>query len=160
MSSIKNYDLFSSSLKQKINIDERAIEKFQKKSKAMSELINYIDTLIKLDKESYEIEADIGKGIFVKAIQNTSSKSIIVNIGLNVYIDLPYEDAKKVIIKQKDIIEKKIYLLEKEIIKNNSYIKLTKNLAETLKKQQLLDGNYEENKEFEELENTISSINI
>ena len=88
------------------------------------------------------------------------SKSIIVNIGLNVYIDLPYEDAKKVIIKQKDIIEKKIYLLEKEIIKNKSYIKLTKTLSETLKKQQLLDGNYEENKEFEELENTISSINI
>ncbi len=160
MTSIKNYDLFSSSLKQKIKIDERAIEKFQKKSKAMLELINYIDTLIKLDKESYEIEADIGKGIFVKAIQNTSSKSLIVNIGLNVYIDLPYEDAKKVIIKQKDIIEKKIYLLEKEIIKNKSYIKLTKTLAETLKKQQILDGNYEENKEFEELENTISSINI
>lgn len=160
MNSKKDYDLFVSSLKQKINIDEKAIEKFKKKVKSMTELINYIETLIKIDKDSHEIEANIGKGVFVKAIQNTSSKSIIVNIGINIYVDLPYEEAIKVILKQKDITEKKIYLLEKEIIKNKSYIKLTKTLSESLKKHQLLDGNYEENKEFEELENTISSINI
>lgn len=156
----KNYDLFISSLKQKINIDENSIESLKKKSKSMTQLIDYINTLIKLNKTSHEIEIDIGNGVYVKSKQDTSSKSIIINIGVNVYIDLPYEEAKEIILKQKDIIEKKIYLIEKEIIKNNSYIKLTQTLSQSLKKHQLLEGNYDENKEIEDITNTISSINI
>ena len=156
----KNYDLFISSLKQKINIDENSIENFKKKSKSMTQLIDYINTLIKLNKTSHEIEIDIGNGVYVKSKQDTSSKTIIINIGVNVYIELPYEEAKEIIFKQKDIIEKKIYLIEKEIVKNKSYIKLTQSLSQSLKKHQLLEGNYDENNEIEEITNTISSINI
>ena len=156
----KNYDLFISSLKQKINIDENSIQTLKKKIKSMTQLIDYLNTLIHLNKTSHEIEIDIGNGIYVKSKKDSSSKSIIINIGVNIYIDLPYEDAKKVIIKQKDIIEKKIYLLEKEIIKNKSYIKLTQILSQSLKKHQLLEGNYDEKKEIDEINNTISSINI
>ena len=156
----KNYDLFISSLKQKINIDENSIESLKKKSKSMTQLIDYINTLIKLNKTSHEIEIDIGNGVYVKSKQDTSSKSIIINIGVNVYIDLPYEEAKEIILKQKDIIEKKIYLIEKEIIKNKSYIKLTQTLSQSLKKHQLLEGNYDENKEIEDITNSISTINI
>ena len=156
----KNYDLFISSLKQKINIDENSIKNFKKKSKSMTQLIDYINTLIKLNKTSHEIEIDIGNGVYVKSKQDTSSKTIIINIGVNVYIELPYEEAKEIIFKQKDIIEKKIYLIEKEIVKNKSYIKLTQSLSQSLKKHQLLEGNYDENNEIEEITNTISSINI
>ncbi len=156
----KHYDLFISSLKQKINIDENSIENFKKKSKSMTQLIDYINTLIKLNKTSHEIEIDIGNGVYVKSKQDTSSKTIIINIGVNVYIELPYKEAKEIIFKQKDIIEKKIYLIEKEIVKNKSYIKLTQNLSQSLKKHQLLEGNYDENNEIEEITNTISSINI
>ena len=156
----KNYDLFISSLKQKINIDENSIESLKKKSKSMTQLIDYINTLIKLNKTSHEIEIDIGNGVYVKSKQDTSSKTIIINIGVNVYIELPYEEAKEIIFKQKDIIEKKIYLIEKEIVKNKSYIKLTQSLSQSLKKHQLLEGNYDENNEIEEITNTISSINI
>ena len=156
----KHYDLFISSLKQKINIDENSIENFKKKSKSMTQLIDYINTLIKLNKTSHEIEIDIGNGVYVKSKQDTSSKTIIINIGVNVYIELPYEEAKEIIFKQKDIIEKKIYLIEKEIVKNKSYIKLTQSLSQSLKKHQLLEGNYDENNEIEEITNTISSINI
>ena len=156
----KNYDLFISSLKQKINIDENSIQTLKKKSKSMTQLIDYINTLIKLNKTSHEIEIDIGNGIYVKSKKDSSSKSIIINIGVNVYIELPYEEAKEIIFKQKDIIEKKIYLIEKEIIKNKSYIKLTQILSQSLKKHQLLEGNYDEKKEIDEINNTISSINI
>ena len=156
----KNYDLFISSLKQKINIDENSIQTLKKKIKSMTQLIDYLNTLIHLNKTSHEIEIDIGNGIYVKSKKDSSSKSIIINIGVNIYIDLPYENAKEIIFKQKDIIEKKIYLIEKEIIKNKSYIKLTQILSQSLKKHQLLEGNYDENKEIEDITNTISSINI
>ena len=156
----KNYDLFISSLKQKINIDENSIQTLKKKIKSMTQLIDYLNTLIHLNKTSHEIEIDIGNGIYVKSKKDSSSKSIIINIGVNIYIDLPYENAKEIIFKQKDIIEKKIYLIEKEIIKNKSYIKLTQTLSQSLKKHQLLEGNYDENKEIEDITNTISSINI
>ena len=156
----KNYDLFISSLKQKINIDENSIQTLKKKIKSMTQLIDYLNTLIHLNKTSHEIEIDIGNGIYVKSKKDSSSKSIIINIGVNIYIDLPYENAKEIIFKQKDIIEKKIYLIEKEIIKNKSYIKLTQILSQSLKKHQLLEGNYDEKKEIDEINNTISSINI
>ena len=144
----KNYDLFISSLKQKINIDENSIQTLKKKIKSMTQLIDYLNTLIHLNKTSHEIEIDIGNGVYVKSKQDTSSKTIIINIGVNVYIELPYEEAKEIIFKQKDIIEKKIYLIEKEIIKNKSYIKLTQSLSQSLKKHQLLEGNYDENNEM------------
>ena len=156
----KNYDLFISSLKQKINIDENSIQTLKKKIKSMTQLIDYLNTLIHLNKTSHEIEIDIGNGIYVKSKKDSSSKSIIINIGVNIYIDLPYENAKEIIFKQKDIIEKKIYLIEKEIVKNKSYIKLTQILSQSLKKHQLLEGNYDEKKEIDEINNTISSINI
>ena len=137
----KNYDLFISSLKQKINIDENSIQTLKKKIKSMTQLIDYLNTLIHLNKTSHEIEIDIGNGIYVKSKKDSSSKSIIINIGVNIYIDLPYENAK-------------------EIIKNKSYIKLTQILSQSLKKHQLLEGNYDEKKEIDEINNTISSINI
>ena len=57
------------------------------------------------------------------------------------YVDMSYPEAIENLLTQEKIIEKRILLINKELIKNKSYIKLTKGINETLVKHQLLEGN-------------------
>ena len=59
----------------------------------------------------------------------------------DIYVDLTYPEAINNLLTQQKIIDKKIIIIKKELVKNKSYIKLTKGINETLVKHQMLEGN-------------------
>ena len=141
-----NVDLFIKDLENKIIFDERKLEEMNSKNKNISGLIEYIKNLqILLRNEDNEdgsiIRCDIGDGIFVNGKLNKKTKNILINIGRDVYVELTFPEAIDNLLNQQKIIEKKIIIIKNEIIKNKSYIKLTKGINETLVKHQLLEGN-------------------
>ena len=72
---------------------------------------------------------------------NKNNKKILINVGSDVYVDLTYPEAIDNLLTQQKLIEKKIIVIKKELVKNKSYIKLTKGINETLIKHQMLEGN-------------------
>lgn len=150
------YNNFMSSLTQKITVDEQLYETYQKKIFNINELQGYIETQEKLTNKELnkQIKINIGDGIFVDAI-HPPSKTIILNIGLNYYAEIEHDKAKAILEKQKTILLKKSELLQKEIIKNKSYFKLTKDLSNQLDTHQKFSDTQEE-----KVKSNISSINI
>ena len=87
------------------------------------------------------IKCDIGNGIYMDGKLNKKDKKILINIGHDVYVDMSYPEAIDNLLNQEKIIEKRILIVKKELVKNKSYIKLTKGINETLIKHQFLEGN-------------------
>ena len=142
----KNVDSFINDLENKIILDEKKLEEFEKQKQNIIGLIEYIKNLQVLlmkpeTEEGSIIKCNIGNGIYMDGKLNKENKKIIINIGHNVYVDMDYPEAIENLLSQQKIIEKRILLVKKELIKNKSYIKLTKGINETLIKHQLLEGN-------------------
>ena len=142
----KNVDSFINDLENKIILDEKKLEEFEKQKQNIIGLIEYIKNLQVLlmkpeTEEGSIIKCNIGNGIYMDGKLNKKNKKIIINIGHNVYVDMDYPEAIENLLIQQKIIEKRILLVKKELIKNKSYIKLTKGINETLIKHQLLEGN-------------------
>ena len=142
----KNVDSFINDLENKIILDEKKLEELEKQKQNIIGLIEYIKNLqILLMKPETEegsiIKCNIGNGIYMDGKLNKENKKIIINIGHNVYVDMDYPEAIENLLLQQKIIEKRILLVKKELIKNKSYIKLTKGINETLIKHQFLEGN-------------------
>ena len=91
------------------------------------------------------IQCNIGNGIYMNGKLNKSNKQIIINIGHDVYVEMSYPEAIDNLLNQAKIIDKRILLIRKELVKNKSYIKLTRGINETLVKHQLLEGNLVQN---------------
>ena len=83
---------------------------------------------------------------------------MIFNIGLDVYVEMDYDQVEKILIKRKDIIVKRAELLKAEMIKNKSYYKLTKDLSNQLKMERL--SSIADVMDKNKLPNKISSMNI
>ena len=146
MEKYKNVDSFINDLENKIILDEKKLEEFEKQKQNIIGLIEYIKNLQVLlmkpeTEEGSIIKCNIGNGIYMDGKLNKENKKIIINIGHNVYVDMDYPEAIENLLLQQKIIEKRILLVKKELIKNKSYIKLTKGINETLIKHQLLEGN-------------------
>ena len=159
----KNYDFFLDNINQKIKINENQINENNKKIENIKNLEEYIENLIMFNQDKYNIEIDIGNGIYVSAENDFSKKTIIINIGSNYYAEIPFEEALEIIRKQRGVLERKNKLIEKEYIKNRSYSKLTKILYDSLKNQQFFDNINEQNNisEIDNIKNSnINSINI
>ncbi len=151
----KNVDSFINDLENKIILDEKKLEEFEKQKQNIIGLIDYIKNLqgLLMKPETDEgsiIKCKIVKGIYMDGKLNKENKKIIINIGHNVYVDMDYPEAIENLLLQQKIIEKRILLVKKELIKNKSYIKLTKGINETLIKHQLLEGNLVQNEKKEE----------
>ena len=146
----KNVNAFISDLENKIILDEKKLEDFEKQKHNILCLIDYIKNLqvllMKPDTdEGSIIQCNIGNGIYLNGKLNKSNKQIIINIGHDVYVEMSYPEAIDNLLNQTKIIDKRILLIRKELVKNKSYIKLTKGINETLVKHQLLEGNLVQN---------------
>ena len=146
----KNVNAFISDLENKIILDEKKLEDFEKQKHNILCLIDYIKNLqvllMKPDTdEGSIIQCNIGNGIYLNGKLNKSNKQIIINIGHDVYVEMSYPEAIDNLLNQTKIIDKRILLIRKELIKNKSYIKLTRGINETLVKHQLLEGNLIQN---------------
>ena len=146
----KNVNAFISDLENKIILDEKKLEDFEKQKHNILCLIDYIKNLqvllMKPDTdEGSIIQCNIGNGIYMNGKLNKSNKQIIINIGHDVYVEMSYPEAIDNLLNQTKIIDKRILLIRKELVKNKSYIKLTRGINETLVKHQLLEGNLIQN---------------
>ena len=146
----KNVNAFISDLENKIILDEKKLEDFEKQKHNILCLIDYIKNLqvllMKPDTdEGSIIQCNIGNGIYMNGKLNKSNKQIIINIGHDVYVEMSYPEAIDNLLNQATIIDKRILLIRKELVKNKSYIKLTRGINETLVKHQLLEGNLIQN---------------
>ena len=146
----KNVNAFISDLENKIILDEKKLEDFEKQKHNILCLIDYIKNLqvllMKPDTdEGSIIQCNIGNGIYMNGKLNKSNKQIIINIGHDVYVEMSYPEAIDNLLNQAKIIDKRILLIRKELVKNKSYIKLTRGINETLVKHQLLEGNLVQN---------------
>ena len=146
----KNVNAFISDLENKIILDEKKLEDFEKQKHNILCLIDYIKNLqvllMKPDTdEGSIIQCNIGNGIYMNGKLNKSNKQIIINIGHDVYVVMSYPEAIDNLLNQAKIIDKRILLIRKELVKNKSYIKLTRGINETLVKHQLLEGNLVQN---------------
>ena len=146
----KNVNAFISDLENKIILDEKKLEDFEKQKHNILCLIDYIKNLqvllMKPDTdEGSIIQCNIGNGIYLNGKLNKSNKQIIINIGHDVYVEMSYPEAIDNLLNQTKIIDKRILLIRKELVKNKSYIKLTRGINETLVKHQLLEGNLIQN---------------
>ena len=146
----KNVNAFISDLENKIILDEKKLEDFGKQKHNILCLIDYIKNLqvllMKPDTdEGSIIECNIGNGIYLNGKLNKSNKQIIINIGHDIYVEMSYPEAIDNLLNQTKIIDKRILLIRKELVKNKSYIKLTRGINETLVKHQLLEGNLIQN---------------
>ena len=146
----KNVNAFISDLEKKIILDEKKLEDFEKQKHNILCLIDYIKNLqvllMKPDTdEGSIIQCNIGNGIYLNGKLNKSNKQIIINIGHDVYVEMSYPEAIDNLLNQTKIIDKRILLIRKELVKNKSYIKLTRGINETLVKHQLLEGNLIQN---------------
>ena len=146
----KNVNAFISDLENKIILDEKKLEDFEKQKHNILCLIDYIKNLqvllMKPDTdEGSIIQCNIGNGIYLNGKLNKSNKQIIINIGHDVYVEMSYPEAIDNLLNQAKIIDKRILLIRKELVKNKSYIKLTRGINETLVKHQLLEGNLVQN---------------
>ena len=157
MENNKNVNSFIKDLENKIIIDEKKLEEFEKQKQNIIGLIDYIKNLqgLLMKPETDEgsiIKCNIGNGIYMNGKLNKKNKKIIINIGHNVYVEMDYPEAIDNLLNQKKIIEKRILLVKKELVKNRAYIKLTKGINETLIKHQLLEGNLVQNEKKKEEE--------
>ena len=146
----KNVNAFISDLENKIILDEKKLEDFEKQKHNILCLVDYIKNLqvllMKPDTdEGSIIQCNIGNGIYMNGKLNKSNKQIIINIGHDVYVEMSYPEAIDNLLNQAKIIDKRILLIRKELVKNKSYIKLTRGINETLVKHQLLEGNLIQN---------------
>ena len=129
---------------------KKKLEDFEKQKHNILCLIDYIKNLqvllMKPDTdEGSIIQCNIGNGIYMNGKLNKSNKQIIINIGHDVYVEMSYPEAIDNLLNQAKIIDKRILLIRKELVKNKSYIKLTRGINETLVKHQLLEGNLIQN---------------
>ena len=146
MENNKNVDSFINDLESKIILDEKKLEEIEKQKQNILGLIDYIKNLqvLLMKKDTEEgsiIRCNIGNGIYMNGKLNKDNKKILINIGHDVYVDMSYPEAIDNLLNQEKIIEKRIIIIKKELVKNKSYIKLTKGINETLIKHQLLEGN-------------------
>ena len=163
MENNKNVNSFISDLDNKIIFDEKKLEDLEKQKRNILGLIEYIKNLqFLLMKEDTDegsiIKCDIGNGIYMNGKLNKKNKNILINIGHDVYVDMSYPEAIDNLLNQEKIIEKRIIIVKKEIIKNKSYVKLTKGINDTLVKHQMLEGNLVQNgqKMEEEINNNFN----
>ena len=163
MENNKNVNSFISDLDNKIIFDEKILEDLEKQKTNILGLIEYIKNLqFLLMKEDTDegsiIKCDIGNGIYMNGKLNKKNKNILINIGHDVYVDMSYPEAIDNLLNQEKIIEKRIIIVKKEIIKNKSYVKLTKGINDTLVKHQMLEGNLVQNgqKMEEEINNNFN----
>ena len=155
MENNKNVNTFINDLESKIILDEKKLEEFEKQKQNVLGLIDYIKNLQSLlmkedTEEGSIIRCDIGNGIYMNGKLNKKNKKILINIGHDVYVDMSYPEAIDNLLNQKKILEKRIIIVKKEIIKNKSYIKLTKGINDTLIKHQLLEGNLVQSEQKQE----------
>ena len=155
MENNKNVDSFINDLENKIILDEKKLEEIEKQKQNILGLIDYIKNLqvLLMKKDSDEgaiIRCNIGNGIYMNGKINKDNKKILINIGHDVYVDMSYPEAIDNLLNQEKIIEKRIIIIKKELVKNKSYIKLTKGINETLIKHQLLEGNFIKNEPKDE----------
>ena len=155
MENNKNVNSFIKDLENKIILDEKKLEEIEKQKQNILGLIDYIKNLqvLLMKKDSDEgaiIRCNIGNGIYMNGKINKENKKILINIGHDVYVDMSYTEAIDNLLNQEKIIEKRIILIKKELVKNKSYIKLTKGINETLIKHQLLEGNLINNEQKDE----------
>ena len=155
MENNKNVDSFINDLENKIILDEKKLEEIEKQKQNILGLIDYIKNLqvLLMKKDTDEgsiIRCNIGDGIYMNGKLNKENKKILINIGHDVYVDMSYPEAIDNLLNQEKIIEKRIIIIKKELVKNKSYIKLTKGINETLIKHQLLEGNLIKNEQKDE----------
>ena len=155
MENNKNVDSFINDLESKIILDEKKLEEIEKQKQNILGLIDYIKNLqvLLMKKDTEEgsiIRCNIGNGIYMNGKLNKENKKILINIGHDVYVDMSYPEAIDNLLNQEKIIEKRIIIIKKELVKNKSYIKLTKGINETLIKHQLLEGNLINNEQKDE----------
>ena len=155
MENNKNVDSFINDLESKIILDEKKLEEIEKQKQNILGLIDYIKNLqvLLMKKDTDEgsiIRCNIGDGIYMNGKLNKENKKILINIGHDVYVDMSYPEAIDNLLNQEKIIEKRIIIIKKELVKNKSYIKLTKGINETLIKHQLLEGNLIKNEQKDE----------
>ena len=158
MENNNNVNSFIKDLEGKIVLDENKLEELEKKKQNIIGLIDYIKNLQILlgnekDDEGSIIRCDIGDGVYVNGKLNKKNKKILINIGKDVYVDLTSPEAIDNLLTQQKIIEKRIIIIKKELVKNKSYIKLTKGINETLIKHQLLEGNMLKNEKNQSSDN-------
>ena len=135
------YQNFILSLNQKISIDEQSLAKYQKQIKQKEQLEDYIKIQTKLNKcIEKKAKINIDNEIFVEG-KYCKTNTIIINIGLDVFVEIDNESAIHSIKKQKAILERKKELLLKEIIKNKAYLKLTKDLSNQLSNHETMNKN-------------------
>ena len=136
-------NIFIKDLENKINLDEKKLDDMNKKRQNILSLIDYIknlQTLLTNDTGSV-IRCELGDGIYINGKINANNKTILINIGSDVYVDLTFPEAIDNLLNQQNILDKRIEIIKNELIKNKAYIKLTKGINETLVKHQLLEGN-------------------
>ena len=161
MENNKNVNTFINDLESKIILDEKKLEEFEKQKQNILGLIDYIKNLQSLlmkedTEEGSIIRCDIGNGIYMNGKLNKKNKKILINIGHDVYVDMSYPEAIDNLLNQKKILEKRIIIVKKEIIKNKSYIKLTKGINDTLIKHQLLEGNLVQSEQKQEQQDNFN----
>ena len=163
MENNKNVNSFINDLESKIILDEKKLEDLEKQKTNILGLIEYITNLqgllMKEDTdEGAIIKCDIGNGIYMDGKLNKKNKKILINIGHDVFVDMTFQEAIDNLLNQEKIIEKRILIVKKEIVKNKSYNKLTKGINDTLIKHQLLEGNLVQNEQKEEEVNNNFNI--
>ena len=163
MENNKNVNSFINDLESKIILDEKKLEDLEKQKTNILGLIEYITNLqgllMKEDTdEGAIIKCDIGNGIYTDGKLNKKNKKILINIGHDVFVDMTFPEAIDNLLNQEKIIEKRILIVKKEIVKNKSYNKLTKGINDTLIKHQLLEGNLVQNEQKEEEVNNNFNI--
>ena len=161
MENNKNVDSFINDLESKIILDEKKLEEIEKQKQNILGLIDYIKNLqvLLMKKDSDEgaiIRCNIGNGIYMNGKINKDNKKILINIGHDVYVDMSYPEAIDNLLNQEKIIEKRIIIIKKELVKNKSYIKLTKGINETLIKHQLLEGNLIQKEQKDEIQDKFN----
>ena len=161
MENNKNVDSFINDLENKIILDEKKLEEIEKQKQNILGLIDYIKNLqvLLMKKDTDEgsiIRCNIGNGIYMNGKLNKENKKILINIGHDVYVDMSYPEAIDNLLNQEKIIKKRIIIIKKELVKNKSYIKLTKGINETLIKHQLLEGNLIQKEQKEETQDKFN----
>jgi prefoldin subunit 5 len=66
---------------------------------------------------------------------------IIMNIGAGVYLEMPYEDALDLIVRKERIFLRKTEVLNEQVFKNKSYLKLSEEIIDKINKSQSIYSN-------------------
>uniref|UniRef100_A0A336LXH0 Ubiquitin-like protein 5 n=1 Tax=Culicoides sonorensis TaxID=179676 RepID=A0A336LXH0_CULSO len=117
-------EFINDKLKEDLKYYEQHLKQLSEETIEYTQLKNQINTLKNdLPGKSFKTQVDIGSNFFMQA-KVPSKDKILVNVGLNVFIEFTLEEAEKYVQMKINILEKQSDVVRDEVCKIKANIKL------------------------------------